>query len=55
MSTLTATSRKVTAQTNEKQDAWALALVLVVICLSNVVLVLASDAFARAVELTGQY
>ena len=56
MSILTATTgAKVTAQANEKRDAWTLGLVLVVICLSNVVLVLASDAFARALELTGQY
>ncbi len=55
MSVLTAPSRKVTAQAKEKWDAWTLTLVLVVICLSNVVLVLASDTFARAVELMGLY
>jgi hypothetical protein len=51
----TTASHKATAPAKEKWDAWTLVLVLVVICLSNVVLVLASDAFARAVELTGQY
>jgi hypothetical protein len=55
MSILTASaSPKAAAQAKEKRDSWALALVLVVICLSNVVLVLASDTFARALELTGQ-
>ena len=54
MSILTATaSREVTAQAKEKWDAWTLALVCIVICLSNVVLVFESAAFARAVELTG--
>jgi hypothetical protein len=51
----TAASRKATAQAREKRDAWTLALVCVVICLGNLVLVFASDTFARAVELTGQY
>jgi hypothetical protein len=56
MSILTDTvSLKATAQAKEKRDACAFALVCVVICLSNVVLVLASSAFARAVELTGRY
>ena len=53
ISILTASRRK--PQAKEKWDAWTLALVLVVICLSNVVLVLASDTFARAVELIGLY
>jgi hypothetical protein len=48
-------SRKATAQAKEIQDAWTFALVCVAICLSNLVLVFTSDAFARAVELTGQY
>ena len=51
----TAVSRKAATKSKEKRDAWTFALVCIVICLSNVVLVLASDAFARAVELTGQY
>ena len=56
MSILTDTvSLKAIAQAKEKRDAWAFALACVVICLSNVVLVFASDAFARAVELTGQH
>ena len=56
MSIITDTaSPKSTAQAKEKRDAWAFALVCVAICLSNVVLVLASGTFARAVELTGQY
>ena len=46
----TAASRK-----EDKRDAFALVLVLVVICLGNLVLVLASEPFARAVELTGQF
>jgi hypothetical protein len=54
MSILTATaSPKAAAQAKEKRDAWALALVFVVIGLSNVVLVLANDTFASAVELIG--
>ena len=51
----TGASRKVAAKANENRDAWTLALVCVVICLSNLVLVIASDTFARAVEFTGQY
>ncbi len=56
MSIITDTvSLKATAQAKEKRDARAFAMVCVAICLSNVVLVLASGTFARAVELTGQY
>jgi hypothetical protein len=56
MSILTTTaSFKAAAQAKEKRDARTFALVCAVICLSNLVLVLASAAFARAVELTGQY
>jgi hypothetical protein len=56
MSILTDTAnRKAAAQAKEKRDAWTFALVCVVICLGNMVLVLASDAFASAVELAGQY
>jgi hypothetical protein len=55
MSILTATaSFKAAAQATEKRDARAFALVCAVICLSNLVLVLASGAFARVVEFTGQ-
>ena len=52
---ITPANRKTTAQAKDKRDALALVLTLVVICLSNLVLVLASETFARAVELTGQY
>jgi hypothetical protein len=56
MSNLSPTAnRSATAQAKEKRDAWTFALVCVAICLSNLVLVFTSDAFARAVELTGQY
>ena len=56
MSNLSPTAnRKAVAQADEKRDAWTFALVCVVLCLINVVLVLANDTFARAVELTGQY
>ena len=56
MSILTSTaSPNAAAQAKEKRDAWAFALVCFAICLSNVVLVFGSDAFVRAVELTGQY
>jgi hypothetical protein len=51
---VTPTNRKATAQAKDKRDALTLALVLVVICLGNLALVLASETFARAVELTGQ-
>jgi hypothetical protein len=50
MSILTATSRKPAAQA---MDTWTFALVVVVLCLINVVLVLANDTFASAVELIG--
>lgn len=53
MSTITPVSRKVSAQ--EKDRGGNAALVLVIICLSNLVLVLTSETFANAVELTGQY
>jgi hypothetical protein len=54
MSILTATaSPKATAKAKETRDAWTFALVCIVICLSNVVLVFESAAFARAVELIG--
>ena len=55
MSTFTPVSRKASAQAKDKRGDFALVLVLVIICLSNLVLVLASETFARAVELTGQY
>ena len=55
MSTFTTISRKATAQAKEKRDNLALVLVLVIICLGNLALVLASETFARAIELTGQY
>ncbi len=51
---ISVTNRKATAQAKDKRDASTLALVLVVICLGNLALVLASETFARAVELTGQ-
>lgn len=54
MSILTATaSRKTAAQAKEKRDAWALALVLVVMCLIGLVLAIISEPFAQAVELMG--
>ena len=50
---LTATAgRKAAAQAKEKRDARTFALVCAVICLSNLVLVLASGPFAHVVELT---
>ncbi len=52
---ITPASRKATTQAKDKRDALTLVLVLVAICLSNLVLVFASETFARAVELTGQY
>ena len=56
MSTLvTPVDRKATTQAKDKRDAFALILVLVVVCLGNLVLVLTSETFARAVELAGQY
>ena len=51
---VTPTNLEATAQTKDKRDALTLALVLVVVCLGNLALVLASETFARAVELTGQ-
>jgi uncharacterized membrane protein len=51
---VTPANSKATAQATDKRDALALALTLVVICLSNLVLVLASETFAQAVEFTGQ-
>ena len=42
-----------TTQAKDKRDALTLALVLVVICLGNLALVLASGTFTQAVELTG--
>ena len=49
---LTATaSPKAAAQAKEKRDAQTFALVCAVICLSNLVLVLASGAFAHVVKL----
>ena len=54
MSSVTSTDLKATAQTKDKRDALTLALVLVVFCLGNLALVLASETFARTVELAGQ-
>jgi hypothetical protein len=51
---VTPTNLKATVQAKDKRDALTLALMLVVICLGNLALVLASETFARAVELTGQ-
>ena len=51
---VTPANRIATAQAKDKWDALTLALVFVVICLGNLALVLASETFARAVELTGQ-
>ena len=54
MSILTTTAnRKAAAPAKEKRDAWTFALVVVVLCLINVVLLLANDTFASAVELIG--
>ena len=49
MSTYTPVTRKVSAQAADKRGNVALVLVLVIICLCNLVLVLASETFARAV------
>jgi uncharacterized membrane protein len=51
---VTPTNLEATAQAKDKRDALTLLLVLLVICLGNLALVLASETFARAVELTGQ-
>ena len=54
MSTLvTPASRTSTAQVKDKQGTLALVLALVAIYLGSLALVLASEPFARAVELTG--
>ena len=53
MSILVTPVTQATAQAKDKRDAWTLALVLVVICLGNLALVLASETFAQAAELTG--
>jgi hypothetical protein len=50
---VTPANSKATAQAKDKRDALTLALVLVVICLGNLALVLASGTVAQAVELTG--
>ncbi len=51
---VTPTNRVATAQAKDKRDAVTLLLVLLVICLGNLALVLASETFAQTVELTGQ-
>jgi hypothetical protein len=51
MSILTATASHKTAA--QAKDAWALAPLLVVMCLIGLVLAIASEPFARAVELMG--
>ena len=51
---VTPTNLEATAQAKDNWGVLTLALVLVVICLGNLALVLASETFARAVELTGQ-
>ena len=50
---VTPANSNATAQAKDKRDALTLALVLVVICLGNLALVLASGTFTQAVELTG--
>ncbi|MGA7388609.1 MAG: hypothetical protein WCD13_21740 [Pseudolabrys sp.] len=50
---VTPANSEATAQAKDKRDALTLALVLVVICLGNLALVLASGTFTQAVELTG--
>jgi uncharacterized membrane protein len=51
---VTPTDLEATAQAKDKRDALTLALMVVVICLGNLALVLASETFAKTVELTGQ-
>ena len=54
MSILVTPTNQATAQAEDKRNALALVLALVVICLFSLVLVFASEPFAQAVELTGR-
>jgi hypothetical protein len=52
---ITPVSPIATTPAKDKRDTLSFVLVLFVVCLSNLVLALASEPFARAVELIGQH